>query len=238
VRKGIEEERNAMRRRIARIGVLCLVLTLCLATAAVGYGQWSKTLIIDGTVNTGNIDCVFSDASSDDPPTPDPGSNDPSADWNLEEVPPGSGNWEWVKVPGSEYITGWDIAETLVDPLSIGTKILTVQIADAWACYTPTVSFDITNNGTVPVRISAITYVSEPALVPWDCDGDGTIEPGEEVPPVTVEVEGIAVGDEIDGGATNTAGKLVIHMTDAAVPGSPYFVSLTIEVVNWKAVLP
>ena len=49
-----------------KAGILCLVLVLCLIGSAVGLALWSDTLTISGTVNTGNIDPVFTAAVSND----------------------------------------------------------------------------------------------------------------------------------------------------------------------------
>jgi hypothetical protein len=208
---------------------------------AVGYGHWSKTLVIDGTVTTGSIDVVFTEPAysppaitgwSDDPPAP-PESLDPSSDWDLVEVSPGV--WEWVMVTGSWQRIGSDIAFTdvLLEP---DGKTLTVTLADAWACYNPTVYYDMTNNGTVPVAISSIV-VTVPDKVPFDCNGDGTIDPGEEARPVTAELSGVAVGSVIDGGSS-LPGDLHIHVTDAAAFEATYVITVTFEVVNWNEVGP
>lgn len=46
--------------RKMRIGTLAVVLLLALAMVGVGYGLWSKTLFINGTVRTGNVDAELS----------------------------------------------------------------------------------------------------------------------------------------------------------------------------------
>jgi len=48
-----------VRSNLGKIGVICLVLMLCLAAIGVGYGHWSQTLNIDGTVDTGELDIEF-----------------------------------------------------------------------------------------------------------------------------------------------------------------------------------
>lgn len=207
---------------------------------AVGYGHWSKTLVIEGTVNTGSIDVFFTETVpsppevtgwTDDPPIA--GSFDPTSDWDLVEVSPGV--WEWVIVPGSWHRTLWDFAFTdvLLEP---GAKRLTVTIAEAWVCYNPAVYFDIANNGTVPVAIASIDVVLPPKE-PYDCDGNGVIDPGEEALPVTADLSGVAVGDEIDAGAS-LSGALHIHVTEASAPETEYIIEVTFEVWNWNEVAP
>lgn len=45
-----------------KIGILALVLVFVLGTLGVGYAMWDKTLFIDGTVNTGEVDAIFTTA--------------------------------------------------------------------------------------------------------------------------------------------------------------------------------
>ncbi len=42
-----------------KIGIVFLVLLLTLTTLGVGYSMWDKTLTVDGTVSTGNVDAQF-----------------------------------------------------------------------------------------------------------------------------------------------------------------------------------
>ena len=49
-----------------KIGILALVLVFVLGTLGVGYAMWDKTLFINGTVNTGEVDAYFTTATCDD----------------------------------------------------------------------------------------------------------------------------------------------------------------------------
>ena len=50
------------------------VLMVALMAVGFAYAMWDKTLFIDGTVNTGEVDAYFTTATSNDPPgTIDPG---------------------------------------------------------------------------------------------------------------------------------------------------------------------
>ena len=57
-----------MRGRFTKVAVLFLVLALALAAVGVGYAMWDKTLHIDGTVNTGEVNAVFTDAYCEETP--------------------------------------------------------------------------------------------------------------------------------------------------------------------------
>lgn len=60
-----------MKRGFLSAGVLFLVLVGLLGALAVGYGLWSKTLSVSGTVNTGDFnadwDYAWTDDTGDDP---------------------------------------------------------------------------------------------------------------------------------------------------------------------------
>ena len=55
-----------MRGRFTKVAVLFLVLALALAAVGVGYAMWSKTLTIDGTVKTGEVNAIFTTATCTD----------------------------------------------------------------------------------------------------------------------------------------------------------------------------
>lgn len=60
-----------MKGRLGKFGLLFLVVALALALTGAGYAMWDKTLYIDGTVNTGEVNMEILSASSDDPPGSD-----------------------------------------------------------------------------------------------------------------------------------------------------------------------
>lgn len=53
-----------MRVHFTKVAVLFLVLAIALAGIGVGAAMWSKTLHIDGTVNTGEVNAIFTTANS------------------------------------------------------------------------------------------------------------------------------------------------------------------------------
>ena len=56
-----------------KIGLLCLALVLALGALGVGYGLWDKTVYIEGTVYTGEVDAIMSvgDCWDTEPPEKD-----------------------------------------------------------------------------------------------------------------------------------------------------------------------
>ncbi|MCK4723675.1 MAG: hypothetical protein KAT75_10240 [Dehalococcoidia bacterium] len=55
-----------MVRKFVKIGLLFLVLALTLAGIGVGYAMWDKTLYIDGTVSTGEVNMEIISVAPDD----------------------------------------------------------------------------------------------------------------------------------------------------------------------------
>jgi len=167
---------------MGRICTICLVLTLCLAAIGVGYGHWTKTLGIEGTVHTGEVDIEFLNAIASD--NEDLGGDVGSTSVTLSSSDP-DGDFDWMEV----------------------------QIADGYFCYVGTVTFDVHNNGSVPVMVTAID-IAEPA--------GGELE---------VNLSGLKVGDVLDADETRAC-VLTAHI---AVNGSGEAgFTVDIEVVNWN----
>lgn len=78
------------KKRGPPLALLLLGVVLALGSLGVAYGLWSKTLTIDGTVNTGNVDAVWFYAScAEDPPEvegKDVGSFTVAPDPNDQEI--------------------------------------------------------------------------------------------------------------------------------------------------------
>src|SRR3970040_1007247 len=53
-------------RKPIPVGTLFMGLVVALAAVGVGYGLWSKTLFIQGSVSAGDLNAVFVDAFTDD----------------------------------------------------------------------------------------------------------------------------------------------------------------------------
>ena len=71
-----------------KIGLICLALVLALGVLGVGYGLWDKTVYIEGTVNTGEVNAIMSvgDCSDTEPPEKDVSSIECYLDPNDNQV--------------------------------------------------------------------------------------------------------------------------------------------------------
>jgi hypothetical protein len=132
-----------------KIGLICLTVVLALGSLGVAYALWSEELVIDSTVNTGEVNMEIVDITPNDPP----GTIDPNHDKDVGSV----------------------VAE--IDPGD--NQRATITVTDAYPCYQGLVHFTVHNNGTVPVKLQAIIVDAPPCITVSAWDGTGEqIEPG------------------------------------------------------------
>jgi hypothetical protein len=120
-----------MKRRFGFAGLLVMGLIIALGTLGIGYGLWSKVLVVHGTVNTGDLNADWDSATTNDPV----GTLDPCSALNP------TGCLAPAKDVGSCVITGE------------GTQTLEVTINNAYPSYECTIDASITNNGTIPFNV-------------------------------------------------------------------------------------
>jgi hypothetical protein len=97
--------------------------------------MWDKTLYIDGTVNTGEVNMEIISISSDDPP----GTIDRGKDKDV----------------------GWATAEINPDD----NQRATVTIYNGYPCYEVYFHFTVHNNGTIPVHLEDIICSAPPDVI-------------------------------------------------------------------------
>ncbi len=123
-----------MARKSLPVITITIIMLLVLATAGVAYGLWSESLVIDGTVYTGEVDVAFSG------PYPYEYVN-VNGRYMMEPR---------VKDPYAEcYARAWDF-----DPGSDGLEGIEIYVEGAYPGYVCLISFDIHNLGTVPVHVT------------------------------------------------------------------------------------
>lgn len=147
-----------------KIALLCLALVLALGALGVGYSMWDKTLTINGTVNTGEVNACFTTAVSNDPGT----TIDPGKDKHV-------GSTEvFCNDPGEEG-----------NPFHACQQNILVVVTNGYPCYESTVNFTVDNIGTIPVKVQSMTITNpNPEItVTWTGPAIGTqIEPGQHAP--------------------------------------------------------
>ena len=134
---------------------LMLSLVVALVVMGIAYAMWDKSLYIEGTVNTGDLDVIFANVRCNDE-GPDPGGD-------KEGKNVGSCSWS----------------------LSEDSETMTVTIDNAYPCYYCIIEFDLVNVGTIPVKIQSVslsnphpdelTVSYEGLVVGTQIDPDGSV---------------------------------------------------------------
>lgn len=151
-----------MKRGVFSAGGLFLALIGALALLAVGWGLWSKTLKVEGTVTTGDFNAQWTEVSTNDPSGEEP-SPDPCTQLNPNkcDYPP--------KDVGS--------CDAWVDEQN--DQLLHVQIENAYPSYECTITASVLNSGTIPFNILVDGYGSAPELDVICEPPEGQVDPGQ-----------------------------------------------------------
>jgi len=119
-----------------KIGLLVLALVFALGSLGVGYAMWDKTLEVTGTVNTGEVNAIFTTATCNDTGI-DPG-------YLMDGTTPKD------KDVGSCSVVG------------AGTQLLTITVENGYPCYECDIDFTVDNTGSIPVKIQTLGLVGVP----------------------------------------------------------------------------
>ena len=137
-------------RKALPITTVLLILALALATVGVGYGLWAETLRITGTVETGEVDVGFSGpvvtewVEVDGEPEAEPAEKDAAAECSA-------------------------VASRTSTGLDDGNNRIAVTVTGAYPSYHCGVYFDVSNLGTVPVKVHRpVSVAGNPAWVTID----------------------------------------------------------------------
>jgi hypothetical protein len=142
-----------------------MVLVLALATIGVGYGLWSKTLFITGTVNTGTVDAMLSREEVD-----------------LVALEPAGNSFNDL---APQFCNGYTIGQNcdgkdgLDDSFQVEDKpvascsavllnpwTMKVTVSNAYPGVNCFIRYNIENTGTIPVILYGPDFF-------YDIDGDG-----------------------------------------------------------------
>jgi hypothetical protein len=160
---------RAKRKQGLPVGALVMVLVLALATLGVGYGLWSKTLYIEGTVTTGNVDAELSvEAVVED--------EDIEVPTQLDGEDP------------DDTLEGKDVGECSAVLLETNQSndTLSITITNGYPSFDCWVTFDVLSTGSVPIHIyrPVMTTVPPASAIAWElmnCYDDETqLHSGEE----------------------------------------------------------
>ena len=231
-----------MRTNSRGIAALFLVLTLVIAFSGIVYALWSETLYINAEIETGTVDADFDVAVCNDQyPNLDPSER---------------GSWNYNTMTWSGFRYDKDVANCTVS--GVGTKTLTVSIENAYPCYYSSVAFNITNTGTIPVKVKSIklTEISNKTHV-WV---DGVNFTAVNLVPCTtyyVDADAGIVSTKLSSGTDfsihlstplnlyvqidpdqELSGDLSVHIEQGAAENSCYDFKIEIVVAQWNEVSP
>lgn len=192
-----------------------VLLFIALASVGIGYGLWSKTLYIDGTVGTGSVDSIFVEWFTDD----DDVMNDASKDIGDigECLEYGDGSCDPAFWGKNAERKDKDVGRCVAEIDANDAEILHVTVYNTYPSYYCTVFFDIQNNGSVPVKIQSLGIVGSDITAGY----------------ITTEWSEIFVGKQIDPNQV-VQGDLELHVEQSAPQGSTLELTGKIQLVQWN----
>jgi hypothetical protein len=126
--------RSKKHKRIKPSVILVTMLVLALAAMSTAYGLWSKTLIIEGTVNTGKVD----------------------AKWTLVTC---TEFYPWPDGGFTGEFEGKDVGWTTAVIDSVDDQIMHVTVHNGYPSYAVDCQVHFENDGTIPVIVRGTTIV-------------------------------------------------------------------------------
>ncbi|HEX9675693.1 MAG TPA: hypothetical protein VGA07_06925 [Anaerolineales bacterium] len=132
---------------------LFMTLVVALAAVGVGYGLWSKTLFIQGSVSAGDLNAEFVNAFTDDDGAVNNEAKD-GQDAGPDPSAPGP-NPSRIADNLASCTAAVASAEQDLDP-EVGIQTAILNIAMGYPSYWCTGWFDLSNTGTVPVSVESV----------------------------------------------------------------------------------
>ncbi len=209
-----EGEQLTKRNSFAKIGVVFVALLAALVLTSMGYGIWSDTLTVSGTVETGWFAAEFNQAVPNDPP----GSLDPDVpgSWSLDAF----GVPQWSGTTYEENTASTDVIGT-------GTDTLTITLSNAYPSYWSSVGVTIKNIGTIPMKVETVGISVFSEQDPGGANLN-IIYTGALVEATHQQIEPAGQpGDEV-------LGDIHFHPVVPAPEGSNYTVTITVTVAQWN----
>jgi hypothetical protein len=193
--------------RAPPLGILALLVLLALASLGVVYGLWSKTLTIEGIVNTGRVHGRWDGAICSE-----------------------FHDWPWPP-EGFGEVDGKDVGSTdiFIDPDD--NNLLHLVIDNAYPSYAVDCEVEYVNDGTIPwiIRGTTIEPVS-PNLTQCMLSGNQT-KTLECAQLTVILVDGI--GAQIDPG-DGVASSVRVHIEQLADQNAEYLFEIKICVAQWN----
>jgi hypothetical protein len=147
-------------RKVFPITTVLLILALALATVGVGYGLWSKTLNIAGEVHTGEINAILSLHEIDESRSFDadycpefPGLYSINRDCDGDGFLSDAREMEYEGKEVAECTAALVDTGEYPDLKNEGPQGLLITIREAYPSFNCFIRWDVTNTGTIPIKI-------------------------------------------------------------------------------------
>ena len=188
------------------LALLAGALVVGLAALGLGYGLWSKTLTVTGTVQTGDL----------------------NADWVLTACTELHG-WPGPVFQQGEHL-GKDVGSVSATIDEDDAQILHFVVENGYPSYVADCEVEYTNTGTIPVNVVATTIVPGAGLT--DCTLTGNQTKTLSCDQLTVKfVDGI--GSQLDP-EDALASSLRIHVEQPAKERSTYEFDVLVCLAQWN----
>jgi hypothetical protein len=187
-------------------GLMAAGLLALLAIAGIAYGLWSKVLIIDGTVETGDL----------------------RVDWDFETCSELHG-WPGPGFDDGEYL-GKDVGRVTarIDPED--NQVINFQVENSYPSYVADCEVEWANTGTIPVNVSGFAIIPGDGLT--NCTQAGNNRRTMSCDELTVIFVGSS-GLHVDPG-DGAASSLRIHVEQPAVQGAEYAFGVAVCAAQWN----
>jgi hypothetical protein len=239
-------------------------LIVLLGAIGIVNGLWSKNLVINGTVETGDLnadwDCGYT--NDDGSETVIFGSDDTKCGDVTEETDDTGldpDDFDWPDFNNTAHVAK-DVGEchlTIGDvngkpPTGFGDQVAYVTITNAYPSYECTITLYISNTGSIPFNIVSADLILPPGLdgeietvTAGDpgvdqCDPstlvDAQVDPGDEEPfTCTVHVAQNAEQSTCTGAfTTDDSGGPTVEGEDCGDPGTTYEFAIDVCVAQWN----
>lgn len=237
------------RKPFLTTGALFMGIMIVLGTIGIVNGLWSKTLQINGTVTTGDLNTDWNCAyTNDDAATtvcagaiPDEAAGDTGADPN---------NYDWPNFTDFSAFERKDVGECRValGDQDFGNQVATVTINNAYPSYECTITLELSNTGSIPFNVigSAISLTTPLELLNVDASTDGSgecsvplqqIDPGEdETMTCTVHVMQAAAQSTCTGttAASGTTPPFPVVTENCGATPQSYSFNILVCVAQWN----
>lgn len=189
--------------------LLCFLLALLLGSTGAGYALWSETLLIDGTVETGEVDWEWVTIIAEVGGDPDYNYTDWVATPGAWSCPPG---YSFVGIHAEDKDVGHVTIAQVDTDVDGDIDQLDVTITDAYPYYLCNITTHVHNNGTVPIHIGTPIITQDSGILVQFMDSIGL----QLHPCLSFEM------------------SFYVGVEQSAVPGSTYQFSISLPAYQWN----